>query len=162
MKFSISHIVYLLGLLGAVLFFIFRPSVDYYSEAPLDFNRKDVETKINTLSTNLGVQLDTLSTITTLQQHTKYAEAQMDSSLYPNPKALNQKDQVLSSWDVVYAPIQAYNSIPINANEFFTPWALFGFESMIMVMLFVLPSTQVVQTQHLFQVVILEILLSEY
>lgn len=121
MKFSISHIVYLLGLLGAVLFFIFRPSVDYYSEAPLDFNRKDVETKINTLSTNLGVQLDTLSTITTLQQHTKYAEAQMDSSLYPNPKALNQKDQVLSSWDVVYAPIQAYNSIPINANEFFTP-----------------------------------------
>lgn len=121
MKINTSHIVYLLGLLGAVLFFIFRPSVDYYSDAPLDLNRKDVEAKINTLSTNLGVQLDTLSAIATLQQHTKYAGAQMDSSLYPNPKALNEKDQVLSSWDVVYAPIQAYNSIPINANEFFAP-----------------------------------------
>ena len=121
MKINTSHIVYLLGLLGAVLFFIFRPSVDYYSDAPLDLNRKDVEAKINTLSTNLGVQLDTLSAIATMQQHTKYAGAQMDSSLYPNPKALNEKDQVLSSWDVVYAPIQAYNSIPINANEFFAP-----------------------------------------
>ena len=51
----------------------------------------------------------------------------MDNSLYPNPKALNQKDQVLSSWEVVYAPIQAYNSIPINASELFTLWALLGF-----------------------------------
>ena len=45
----------------------------------------------------------------------------MDSSLYPNPKTLNQKDLVLGSWDVVYAPKRAYNSVPINANEFFAP-----------------------------------------
>lgn len=119
MKFNISHIVYFLGLLGATLFFIFKPSVDYYSGAPLDLNRKDIETKINTLSSNLGIQLDTLIAVTILQQHTKYAEAQMENSLYTNPKALNQKDQVLSSWEVVYAPIEAYNWIPFNASELF-------------------------------------------
>ena len=121
MKFNTSHIVYFLGLVGAVLFFSFRPSVDYFSEAPLDLNRKDIENKINALSSNLGIKLDTLSAITSLQQHTKYAEDQMDSSPYPNPKTLNQRDLVLGSWDVVYAPKQAYNSIPINANEFFEP-----------------------------------------
>ena len=41
-------------------------------------NRKDIENKINALSSNLGIQLDTLSAITSLQQHTKYAEDQMD------------------------------------------------------------------------------------
>ena len=121
MKFNTSHIVYFLGLVGAVLFFSFRPSVDYFSEAPLDLNRKDIENKINALSSNLGIKLDTLSAITSLQQHTKYAEDQMDSSPYANPKTLNQRDLVLGSWDVVYAPKQAYNSIPINANEFFEP-----------------------------------------
>ena len=131
LKFNASHIVYFLGLVGAVLFFSFRPSVDYFSEAPLDLNRKDIENKINALSSNLGIQLDTLSAITSLQQHTKYAEDQMDSSPYPNPKYLIKKIwcQVVGMQSMLLnRHIIPYQSMLMNSLHH---WDLFGFGSMV-------------------------------
>ena len=116
-----SYIVYLLGLLGAVLFFSLRPQIDYYADAPLELNRKDIQTKVELVALGLGVNLDTLTSAATLQQHTKYAEMQMDTLQYISPKSLNEKDRVLKSWDVILAPKNSYNQNPISSAEIFDP-----------------------------------------
>jgi serine phosphatase RsbU (regulator of sigma subunit) len=121
LKIKPSHIIYLLGLLGAVLFFSFRPQIDYYAKAPLELNRKDVQTKVQSIVRGLGVELDTLASVATLQQHTKYAELQMDTLDFISPGSLNEKDRVLKSWDVILAPKGSYNQNPITAAQIFNP-----------------------------------------
>lgn len=121
LDFRSPHTLLYIGMVGLLLFWLLRPSIDLYSGSGIDASRPQAEERFQTVLRELGVPTDTLAWMAQRYQRGAFYQMLKDSSgagSRVHPDRLNRGGIPLTGWRLQAGPVYNVGAISSNPNAY--------------------------------------------
>lgn len=121
LDFRSPHTLLYIGMVGMLLFWLLRPSIDLYSGSEITSSRPQAEERFLDVLHRLGVETDTLVWMSQRYQRNVFYQTLKDSSgegSSVQPDRLNKAGIPLTGWRVQAGPVYTVGAISSNPNAY--------------------------------------------
>lgn len=115
-----SYILFALGLIGAITFWMLRSEIDINAKGAIAQSRSDVDEQIEEIAKGLGFSMDSLATASMFEQHSDYMRMLEDSVPGEvSPGLMNARGAHIQSWSTIIATPGTLDDMVLNINAAF-------------------------------------------
>ncbi|MFV1883335.1 MAG: PP2C family protein-serine/threonine phosphatase [Balneola sp.] len=116
----ISYILFALGIIGVIAFWMLRPQIDMNANGAISKSSSEVSEQMSEIAVGLGFSMDSLSTASMFEQHSDYLRMLSDSlSEKVTPALLNKRGVHIQSWATIIAEPGTLDDMVLNINTAF-------------------------------------------
>ncbi|MCG8373853.1 MAG: serine/threonine-protein phosphatase [Balneolales bacterium] len=115
-----TYIIVILGIIGAIVFTLLRPQVDFNAEGSIQKNVTEIGQEMEKLALQLGFSMDSLALSSIYQQHGAYVDMLRDS-VDPGltPAMLNERGGHIQGWANIIGRPESMNGVIVGAASLF-------------------------------------------
>lgn len=115
-----SYILFALGVIGAITFWVLRSQIDINASGPIESSSSEVQQSISQLAEGLGFSTDSLTMASMFEQHSDYLRLLEDSVEGGiTPSVLNERGVHTQSWATVIGNPGSVEGMVLDINSAF-------------------------------------------